>query len=62
MKKIEAKVSALPTKNLKEMAPMLLADSREGSELVLSAVLAELQSRLPEADFVIFCSEMEDEA
>lgn len=62
MDKIAAKVSALPTKNLREMAPLLLSDTRAGSEIVLSAVLNALETRMPEAEFVAFCGALEDAA
>jgi hypothetical protein len=55
MDKINAKVSALPVKTLKEMAIALFNDTRDGSEIVLSAVLSVLESKLPETDFVAFC-------
>lgn len=55
MDKISAKVSALPTKALKEMAIALFNDTREGSEIVLSAVLSALEAKLPETEFVAFC-------
>lgn len=55
MDKINAKVSALPVKTLKEMAVKLFNDTREGSEIVLSAVLTALEAKIPEADFVAFC-------
>jgi len=55
MDKIATKVSALPVNSLKEMAVMLFNDSREGSEIVLSAVLAELEAKMPETEFVAFC-------
>jgi len=55
MEKIEAKVAALPTKTLKEMVVKLFNDTREGSEIVLSAVLNTLEKRLPEAEFVALC-------
>lgn len=55
MEKIEAKVAALSTKTLKEMVAQLFNDSRDGSEIVLSAVLNALEKRLPEAEFVAMC-------
>ena len=55
MDKINAKVSALPLKTLKEMAVALFNDSREGSEIVLSAVLSALEAKMPETEFVAFC-------
>lgn len=55
MNKIEAKVSALPVKTLKEMAVALFNDTREGSEIVLSVVLSTLEASMPEAEFVAFC-------
>lgn len=55
MDKINAKVFALPLKTLKEMAIALFNDDRDGSEIVLSAVLSALQVKLPEVEFVAFC-------
>lgn len=59
MDKIAAKVSDLPVRSLKEMAAALFTDTREGTEIVLSAVLASLETRMPEAEFVAFCGELE---
>lgn len=59
MTKIEAKVSTLPLNNLKEMAQMLFSDVRDGSEIVLSAVLDRLMVIMPESEFVAFCQELE---
>lgn len=53
--KINTKVDALSTPTLKDMAGKLMASDRDGSEIVLSAVLDALMGRLPEAEFVTFC-------
>lgn len=55
MNKIEAKVAKLSTSMLQEMVPTLFASDADGSEIVLSAVLAQLEKRLPEAEFVAMC-------
>ena len=53
--KLTARVAGLSTAMLKDMAGKLLADQRDGSEIVLSEVLDALMGRLPEAEFVAFC-------
>jgi hypothetical protein len=57
--KLNAKVAALNTETLKDMAGKLMRDTREGTELVLSAVLDALMGRLPEAEFVALCEGLE---
>lgn len=57
--KLNAKVAALNTEALKDMAGKLMRDTREGSEIVLSAVLDTLIGRLPEAEFVKLCEGLE---
>lgn len=57
--KLNAKVAALGTDALKEMAGKLMRDTREGTEIVLSAVLGTLMVRLPEAEFVSMCEGLE---
>lgn len=58
MDKINARVASLAVKQLKEMAIKLFTDERDGAEIVFSAVLGELEGRMPEADFVAFCESM----
>lgn len=60
MNAISTKTNSLPVKNLKEMAKLLMADMREGSEIVFNAVIEALEAKLPEAEFVSFCAELED--
>lgn len=55
VEQIAAKVSAQSTKSLKEMAHALATDTRDGVDLVLSAVLDALMARLPEAEFISLC-------
>jgi DNA-directed RNA polymerase specialized sigma24 family protein len=55
MEKITAKITGLTTEMLKDMAARLTDDFRDGADLVQSAVLDALMSRLPEAEFVAFC-------
>jgi hypothetical protein len=55
MDKINAKVAGMPISTLKEMAVKLFSDQREGTEIVLSAVLNALEARMPEKEFVEFC-------
>lgn len=57
--KINSKVSALGIKELKKMARMLTVDMREGTDVVLNAVMNELMGRLDETKFVAFCGELE---
>ncbi len=53
--KIDAKIAKLSVPALKDMAAKLMVDQRDGSEIVLSAVMASLMRRMPETDFVAFC-------
>ncbi len=55
MNAIETKVACLSTETLKEMATMLYSDMRDGAEIVLSSVLAQLADVMPESEFVAFC-------
>lgn len=55
MDKINAKVSKLSLEMLKEMAAKLFSDTRDGSEIVFSAVISALETKMPEAEFVSFC-------
>lgn len=55
MDKINAKVSKLSVPMLKDMAVKLFSDTREGSDVVMSAVLNQLEARMPGAEFVAFC-------
>lgn len=57
--KFTATIEAQNTSSLKEMAVKLFSDTRDGAELVFSAVLDVLMNRLPEDEFVAFCEEME---
>lgn len=53
--KLNAKIARLSVATLKDMAGKLVNDNRDGSEIVLSAVLDSLLGRMPEADYVVFC-------
>ena len=55
MEAINAKVANLSEATLKEMAIALFNDVRDGSEIVLSAVLDRLMAIMTEAAFVDFC-------
>lgn len=59
MEAITAKIANLGTATLKDMAAKLVNDFRDGSDLVLSAVLDRLMVVLPEAEFVAFCEALE---
>lgn len=53
--KIQAQVTEQSVSKLQEMAVLLFNDVRDGSEIVLSAVLSALENKMAEADFVAFC-------
>lgn len=57
--KFTAKVSSLSIPMLKEVANKMMADTRAEADMVLSAALDALMAKLPEAEFVAFCEEME---
>ncbi len=59
MDKIITKIASQKTEALMEMAVMLYSDMRDEADIVLNAVLDALMARLPEAEFVDFCSKME---
>jgi hypothetical protein len=53
--KFTAKIAALPVATLQDMAGKLMVDHRDGTEVVLSAVMNALEARMPEAKFIAFC-------
>jgi hypothetical protein len=57
--KLQSKIEAQSTDTLKDMAMKLMADMRDGAEIVLSAVLDVLMVRLPEDQFVALCEKLE---
>jgi len=57
--KFTAKVSSLNVPMLKEIALKMMAEPRAEADMVLSAALDALMAKLPEAEFVAFCEEME---
>jgi hypothetical protein len=57
--KFAAKIQSQSVSSLKEMAKKLFADTREGADMVFSAVLDALMNRIPEDEFIAFCEEME---
>lgn len=59
MNALIAKAQTSKTAQLKEMAITLAADLRDEATLVLEAVMNILEGRLPEAEFVSFCEEVE---
>ena len=59
MEKIIAKLLPLKVETLKEMAQALMSDMRDGTDIVLNAVLNRLEEVLPESDFCQFCEELE---
>lgn len=58
MELIKAKVAGLAVAQLKEMAALLMKDTREGSNLVFVAVLDALEARLPETEYAAFCDSL----
>jgi hypothetical protein len=59
MEKIIAKLLPLKVETLKEMAQALMVDMRDGTDIVLSAVLNRLEEVMPESEFCQFCVELE---
>lgn len=55
MDAIVEKISQASLANLKEMAAMLYNDDREEVDIILPAVLSQLSTLMPEAEFVSFC-------
>ena len=56
---IAAKLLPLKVETLKEMAQALMVDMRDGTDIVLSAVLNRLEEVMPESEFCQFCVELE---
>jgi hypothetical protein len=52
-------VSRHTTERLLELAALLNTNDDDAAGDVLDAVLAELETRMPEADFVAFCAGLE---
>lgn len=44
---------------VKEMALAMVNDFQDGSDLVMAALLANLETRIPAAEFISFCEEIE---
>ena len=59
MENIAAKLIPLKVETLKEMAQALMVDMRDGTDIVLSAVLNRLEEVMPEPEFCQFCVELE---
>ena len=55
MEAIQNKVATLKTEMLTEMAQSLVDDMRNEADVVLNAVMNELEARMSEKDFVSFC-------
>ena len=55
---INARLENLSISELGEMAARLVNDYRDGAEIVLSAVMNTLESKMPEADFIRFCEKL----
>lgn len=53
--KLNAKIARLSVAMLKEMAANLQNDHRDGTDVLLSAVLDALMGRLPDDEFIAFC-------
>lgn len=59
MNAIASKISGRSIDNLQKMARMLASDTQDGATDVLDAILAQLETMMPAADFIAFCEEME---
>ena len=58
MEKLTAKVKALDTKMLKEVANLLMDNFKTGTDLTFEVVMAELEDRMPEEEYVTFCDNL----
>lgn len=56
LSEIKIKVSALSTKQLKEMAIDLSNDFRDGVDIIYCEVLNAIELRMTESEFVKFCN------
>jgi hypothetical protein len=52
-------IRGLSTEMLRDLAISANTDQRDEADIVLGAVTSELAMRLPEAEFVAFCAELE---
>jgi hypothetical protein len=57
---IRQHTDALPAARLQEMALHLINDHQLGADEVLSAVLASLEHKMPGAEYLDFCRELEN--
>lgn len=53
--KLQAKLKTLPTVQLKEIITGLFDSETDGSGTAMMFALAELEGRVPTAEFVAFC-------
>ena len=60
MKKLTDKIKSLNIDLLKEVAIGLMDSNsfKDGSNRVFEIVMNELESRMPESEFILFCDEM----
>jgi hypothetical protein len=58
IEKIQNTLKGIELSELKVMAKMLQNNFEEGSCVVFSAVINELELRMPEKDFVSFCDNL----
>lgn len=58
MKAIQDKVFSYDVDTLVDMARRLVNDFRDGADIVLTAVLNELEKKLPEKTFIAFCNSL----
>lgn len=56
---ITARLENISVSELAEMASRLMTDYRDGASVVMDAVMTALESKMPEADFIQFCSKLE---
>lgn len=60
MNQIIATAQTCKTAQIKEMARALMNDLSEEASMVLNALLSILEARLPEAEFIAICEELDD--
>lgn len=55
MEAINAKIASLSIAKMQEIATMLSNDFQDGADIVLDAIMGQLEAIMPETDFVAFC-------
>ena len=59
MTAIEARIECLPTDVLVNICRAMMYDFRDEADTVFAATMKELERRLPSAEFIAFCGELE---